>query len=95
MAYGTFLEVEWLRLCATTAGGTDSLPGQGTKIWHTGRHSQKITISKNEKEVTYYLLYCMSLATQTNPGTIEEGMTQEWEQEVGSLGAILKANVHK
>ena len=71
MAYGTFLEVEWLRLCATTAGGTDSIPGQGTKIWHTGRHSQKITISKNEKEVTYYLLYCMSLATQTNPGTIE------------------------
>ena len=95
MAYGTFLEVQWLRLCATTAGGTDSIPGQGTKIWHTGRHSRKITISKNEKEVTYYLLYFMSLATQTNPGTMEEGMTQEWEQEVGSLGAILKANVHK
>ena len=37
----------------------------------------------------------MLLVTQTNPGTIEEGMTQEWEQEVGPLGAILKANVHK
>ena len=37
----------------------------------------------------------MLLVTQTNPGIIEEGMTQEWEQEVGPLGAILKAYVHK
>ena len=24
--------VQWLRLCASTAGGTGSIPGQGTKI---------------------------------------------------------------
>ena len=28
----TSLAVQWLRLRASTAGGTDSIPGQGTKI---------------------------------------------------------------
>ena len=45
--------------------------------------------------MTYYHVYHVSLVTQTNPGTIEKGMTQEWEQEVGPLAAILKADVHK
>ena len=59
-------------------------------------HSQKIKKKFfKEKEVTYYHVYHMSLVKQTNPGTIEKGMTQEWEQEVGPLGAILKADVHK
>ena len=29
---GTFLVVQWLRLHAPNAGGTGSIPGQGTKI---------------------------------------------------------------
>ena len=29
---GTCLAVQWLRLCASTAGGTGSTPGWGTKI---------------------------------------------------------------
>ena len=29
---GTSLVVQWLGLSATTAGGTGSIPGQGTKI---------------------------------------------------------------
>ena len=28
---GTSLVVQWLRLCVPTAGGTVSIPGQGTK----------------------------------------------------------------
>ena len=32
--YGTSLAVQWLRVCAPTAGGTDSIPGQGTNILH-------------------------------------------------------------
>ena len=32
---GTSLVVQWLRLCAPTAGGTISIPGQGTKIPHS------------------------------------------------------------
>ena len=33
-AVRTSLVVQWLRLQASTAGGTDSIPGLGTKIPH-------------------------------------------------------------
>ena len=29
---GTFLEVQLLRLCTSTVGGVDSIPGWGTKV---------------------------------------------------------------
>ena len=32
--HGTSLVVQWLRLHASTAGDTGSIPGQGTKILH-------------------------------------------------------------
>ena len=38
---GTSLVVQWLRLHASTAGGTGSIPVQGTKIQHTEQCSQK------------------------------------------------------
>ena len=38
---GTSLVVQWLRLGASTAGGMGSIPGQGTKIPHASRRSQK------------------------------------------------------
>ena len=31
---GTYLAVQWLRVCAPSAGGMASIPGQGTKIPH-------------------------------------------------------------
>lgn len=31
------LEVHWLRLHASTAGGVGSIPGQGTKILHVAQ----------------------------------------------------------
>ena len=31
---------QWLRLCATTAGGVGSIPGQGTKIPYASWHSK-------------------------------------------------------
>ena len=38
LMFGTSLSVQWLRFHASTAGGTGSTPGQGTKIpqavWH-------------------------------------------------------------
>ena len=40
---GTSLVVQWLRLHASTAGGTGSIPGGGTKIPHA-------TQPKKEKE---------------------------------------------
>ena len=38
---GTSLVVQWLRLCASTAGGMGSIPGQGIKILHGLWCSQK------------------------------------------------------
>ena len=43
---GTSLEVQWLRLHASNAGGTCSIPGWGTKIPHAAWHGQK----KKKKE---------------------------------------------
>ena len=43
-ATGTPLEVQWLGLCASTAGGTGSIPGRKTKIPHAawcGRKKKK------------------------------------------------------
>ena len=34
---GTSPAVQWLRLCTSTAGGTGSIPGWGTKILHAAR----------------------------------------------------------
>ena len=33
--------VQWLRLCASNAGDTGSIPGQGTKIPHDAQHRGK------------------------------------------------------
>ena len=38
----TSLVVQWLRLCASNAGGTGLIPGRGTKIPYVMWHSQKI-----------------------------------------------------
>ena len=39
----TLLAVQWLRLQASNAGGTGSIPDQGTKIPHTTWHCQKLS----------------------------------------------------
>ena len=43
---GTSLAVQWLRLCTSTAGGTVSVSGWGTKIPCAVRHSQNKEIKK-------------------------------------------------
>ena len=45
---GTSLAVQWLRLCASSAGGVGSIPGQGTKIPHAVLCSQKIKLKKKK-----------------------------------------------
>ena len=39
--YGTSLAVQWLRLHASTAGGTGSIPGWGSSTCHTVRPKKK------------------------------------------------------
>ena len=41
IGFGTSLVVQCIGLCASTAGGTESIPGQGTKIPHAAQCSQK------------------------------------------------------
>ena len=43
----TSLVVKWLRLIPSTAGGSGSIPGQGTKISHMAWHKQ----NKQNREV--------------------------------------------
>ena len=38
---GASLVVQWLRLHTATAGGTGSIPGQGTKILHVTQQKKK------------------------------------------------------
>ena len=44
----TSLAVQWLGLCPSTAGGTGSIPGWGTKIPHAARCSQKTKPKPNK-----------------------------------------------
>ena len=37
---GNSLVVQWLGLCASTAGGTGLIPGQGTKILQAAQRGQ-------------------------------------------------------
>ena len=50
-----FPVVQWLELCASNAGGTDSVPGWGTKILHGAQCGQK---QRRMVEVTVYS-YCI------------------------------------
>ena len=43
--------VQWLRLCASNAGGTDLIPSLETKILHVAQHGEKI---KKEKKKKYF-----------------------------------------
>ena len=57
---GVSLAVQWLRLCAFTAGDVGSIPAGGTKIPYAVRHSQKKPPNKQtNKKTTLELLLCM------------------------------------
>ena len=46
---GSSLVLSWLRLCTSTAGGTGSVLGQGTKIPNATRHNNRKKKKKVEK----------------------------------------------
>ena len=41
---GTSLVVQWLRLCASTAGGMGSIPGKGSSTCHSHKRKKKKTM---------------------------------------------------
>ena len=46
---GNSLAVQWLRLHTSSAGGAGLIPGQGTRIPHATRHSQKVRKKERKK----------------------------------------------
>ena len=46
--------VQWLRLCTSVAGGTDSVPGQGITILHAAWPGQKGGKKKNDVTLLNY-----------------------------------------
>ena len=67
---GTSLVVQWLRFCASEAGGIGSIPDQGTKIPHAGRCGHNIFflktyISVEIKGILYHLSPRLFTVTET------------------------------
>ena len=58
--WGTALEVQWLRLRASTAGDTGSIPGGGTRIPHATWHGQK-----KKKSVDWAPSMCRAVESHT------------------------------
>ena len=50
---GTSLAVQWLRLCASAAGGVGLIPGRGTEILRAAQHGQKIKKERKRKKRKY------------------------------------------
>ena len=50
--FWTFLAVQWLRLCSSTAEGMGVIPGQGTQVPHAVQHEQKKRERERKKEAT-------------------------------------------
>ena len=58
--------VQWLRLCASTAGGTALIPGRGTKIPQAMQGSQKKKKKKTrKKEKTQIILLDRRISNAT------------------------------
>ena len=60
---GTSLVVQWLRLCAPSAGGLGSIPGQGTRthtlpLRPTGAKQIKINIKERDRAINSSIAFC-------------------------------------
>ena len=47
------LEVQWLRFCASNAGGMGLIPGQGTEVPHAAECGQKLKKKRKKVWVGY------------------------------------------
>ena len=63
VTYGTSLVVRWLRSCASMAGSTGSIPGQGTKVTHAMWCGQKKK-KENIKWGTYQVRFVVRRLSQ-------------------------------
>ena len=66
--------VLWLELHASTAGGTGSIPGQGTKILHAAQHSQKKRDNSFISQIFIEFLPCDEECWKLEYNTLEHNM---------------------
>ena len=68
--WGTSLAVQWLRLCASNAGGAGSIPGRGTKMiphatWRDPKKKKKkksmVKVRKESKTTPMFLAWTKSV----------------------------------
>ena len=78
---GNSLVVQWLGLCAITAKGAGSIPGQGTKITPATQHSQKRKLSKTKWKLTSEKLLPQqkTYSTLPNGGLVNSRFARAWE----------------
>ena len=92
--HGSSLVVQWLGLCALTAEGPGSIPGQGTKIPQAAWHSQN---KKKKWEARLTITKLTTNISKLSPGTLHSALHQytepccKWSLPKGSP---LKADVH-
>ena len=73
-----FLGVQWLRLCASTAGDTSLISGQGTKIPHDGQKEKERRVYGEDRKKS------RDLETQYHHGGQEDKRTEghpKWSTE--------------
>ena len=74
---GTSLEVQWLRLHASIAGGMGSIPGGGTKILHAVQPGQK---KKANYECHYFIKHLSPFIR------LKEGQVVKFNPEIMYVG---------
>ena len=60
---GIFLVVQWLRLCASTAGGVGLIPNWGTKILHVMENGYIYTYIYIYNMCIYYIILYINIYT--------------------------------
>ena len=78
---GSSLEVQWLGLHTSNAGGTGSIPGQGTEIPRATRCSQKINNKQTSKEGQDWALTFEFGHSEVISDWVRAVLVERWEQK--------------
>ena len=86
---GTSLAIQWLGLCASSAGDVGPIPNQGgTKIPHAKRHNQKLLFKKKKNIYIYvYIHICRCMCVLATHSSILAWRIP-WTEEPGRLQCL-------
>jgi len=78
------MTVKWLRLCASTAMGMGSIPGQEAKIPHATSHGQKIIKKGNLDKIYIWKEHCVKIKAESEAMQQRPRNTEAWQQSARS-----------